>query len=59
MTNPPPYPDADGETGTGRRPGSANGRPRWVPVAGIVVAIGLVLLIIALHVTGTLGPPSH
>jgi hypothetical protein len=30
-----------------------------VPVAGIVITIVLVLVIIVLHLTGTLGPGGH
>jgi hypothetical protein len=35
---------------------SATGTPRWV---GIVVAVGLVVLFLVLHLTGVLGPGAH
>ena len=38
---------------------SATGRPRWVTVLGIVIAIVLVLLFFVLHLTGVLGPGAH
>lgn len=39
--------------------GSTTGRPRWMRVLWIVVALGVVALVIVLHVTGTLGPGAH
>jgi hypothetical protein len=60
MADLPSHPGTDDDTsagpGRGARPA---GRPRWVPVAGIVIAIVLVLLLIVLHLTGTLGPGGH
>jgi hypothetical protein len=46
---------------TGVTPGhrSATGTPRWVLVLGIVVAVGLALLLLVLHLTGVLGPGAH
>lgn len=57
----PRYPHSD-EPGadTGRQPRRSQGRqPRWVMVAGISVAVALVLLMVVLHVTGVLGPGDH
>ena len=60
MAELPSHPGTDGDTGAGpARDAAPVGRPRWVPVAGIVIAIALVLLIIVLHLTGTLGPGGH
>jgi hypothetical protein len=53
-----PGTDDDPRAGPGRD-APPTGRPRRVPVAGIVIAIVLVLVIIVLHLTGTLGPGSH
>jgi hypothetical protein len=53
-----PGTDDDPAVGSGRDAPPA-GRPRWVPVAGIVITIVLVLVIIVLHLTGTLGPGGH
>ena len=39
--------------------GSATGTPRWGTVLGIVIAVGLVLLLLVLHLTGVLGPGGH
>jgi hypothetical protein len=33
--------------------------PRWMKVLGIIIAIGLVLLFVVLHLTGSLGPGAH
>jgi hypothetical protein len=56
-------PDRSQETGdkAALKPGerSATGTRRWVPVLGIVVAVGLVMLFFVLHLTGVLGPGAH
>jgi hypothetical protein len=59
MADPPRYPDTGDDTGLGRDRGSATGTPRWVSVLGIIIAIALVLLVVVLHLTGTLGPGAH
>jgi hypothetical protein len=53
-----PATDDDGSAGPGHG-GPTTGRPRWVSVAGIVMAILLVLLLAVLHLTGILGPGGH
>ena len=59
----PPDPHTFGDTrddpGVGPGRGSDPGRPRWVAVLGIVIAVGLVLLVFVLHLTGVLGPGAH
>jgi hypothetical protein len=60
MAELPSHPGTDDDPGAGPgRDAPPAGRQRWVPVAGIVIAIVLVLVIIVLHLTGTLGPGSH
>ncbi len=51
----PPHP----ETREPGPDGGHNGRPRWVFVLGIILAIVLLGLIIVLHLSGTIGPGSH
>jgi hypothetical protein len=51
--------DTDDETGVGPERGAATGTPRWVTVLGIVIAVGLVVLFVVLHLTGVLGPGAH
>ena len=51
--------DTDDETGVGPGRGAAAGTPRWVAVLGIVIAVGLVLVFVVLHLTGVLGPGAH
>jgi hypothetical protein len=40
-------------------PGPGTGTPRWKSVAGVILAIVVVALFIALHLTGVLGPGAH
>ncbi len=54
MAELPTYPDANGDTGVEPDCGSPPGAPRWVKAFGII-ALVLVLLVIALLVTGGLG----
>jgi hypothetical protein len=64
MTDPPSYPGTDGGTigGTSAEPaaGPAATRPRRtvIMVWGIVIALLLVMMLI-LHLTGTLGPGTN
>ena len=62
MAHPPyPHPDADpdAEAGGQARHSPGVGTPRWVMVAGIMLAIAVVLLMVVLHATGVLGPGDH
>jgi hypothetical protein len=38
---------------------SPTGTPRWISVLGIAIAVGLVVLVFVLHLTGVLGPGAH
>jgi hypothetical protein len=51
--------DTGDDPGVGLGRGSGPGRPRWVAVLGIVIAVGLVLGFLVLHLTGVLGPGAH
>ena len=55
----PAFGDTGDDPGVGRGRGSGPGRPRWVGVVGIVIAVGLVLGFLVLHLTGVLGPGAH
>jgi cytochrome b561 len=59
MADPPSYPDSGEDTRVGPDRESATGTPRWLSVAGIIIAIVLVVLFIVLHLTGILGPGAH
>ncbi len=60
-----PDPDSTGETGetgelgSGPDRESARGRPRWLSVLGIIIAIVLVLLFVVAHLAGAIGPGLH
>lgn len=59
MAHPPPYPDRGDDTGERPDRGPTAGRPRWVSVLGIIIAIGLLVLIVVLHLTGIVGPGTQ
>ena len=59
MADTPNEPDTGENPGVGAERGSPTRAPRWVPMFGIAVAIALVVLIVALHLTGTIGPGAH
>jgi hypothetical protein len=59
MADPPRHPQTEDTTGVGPDRGAANSTPRWAFVLGIIVAIALVVLMVLLHLTGTLGPGVH
>jgi hypothetical protein len=44
---------------TGAEPAIGHRRTTWIPALGIVVAVGVVLLLFVLHLTGVLGPGAH
>ncbi len=57
MAELPRFPNPDNDTMAERT--STTGRPRWLAAVGIGVAVGLVVLVVVLHVTGVIGPGSH
>ena len=59
MADPPRSPETEEDTGVGSDRGAASGTPRWVFVLGIIIAIALVMMIVFLHLTGTLGAGVH
>jgi hypothetical protein len=59
MADPPRSPETEGHSDRGLGRGPARSTPRGVIALGIVIAIGLFVLIVLLHVTGTIGPGAH
>jgi hypothetical protein len=65
MPDPPHYPGTgdDSRAGTGASAGPGNqptaGRSRWRLVTVWVIGIALILLILVLHLTGTLGAGTN
>jgi hypothetical protein len=58
-----PYPTPEENSGTSpadpAMTSRAAGSQRWLLVAGISVAVALLLLMVVLHLTGVLGPGEH
>ncbi len=59
MAELPQHPDTDDHIGVGSDRGSTANARRWVAVVGISIAIVAVLLMVVLHLTGTIGPGAH
>jgi hypothetical protein len=57
MDGQPHYPHTGDETGAGREP--LPPRQRWTRMAVILLVVVAALVIIVLHITGTLGPGSN
>jgi hypothetical protein len=56
MAQPPPYADGGGADGGPER---EPGKPRWVTVLGILIAVIVIALFVYLHLAGILGPGAH
>jgi hypothetical protein len=54
-----PYSGSGDDTGVGPDHGATASAPRWVKVGVVVLVIALVLLMVALHLTGVMGPGLH
>jgi hypothetical protein len=59
MADSPRSPERGEDTGVGPDGRAASRPPRWMLVLVILIAIHLVVLIVLLHLTGTLGPGVH
>jgi len=58
MTDPPRHPGTNEDDGPAPK-GPPGGAPRGKVVLGVTIAIALLVLIILLHLTGTIGPGAH
>jgi hypothetical protein len=56
MADPPPFPNADDAD---EEPARAPGAPAWLSVLGIVIGALVVVLVVALHLLGVVGPGAH
>lgn len=54
-----PRPDDEDDAGARLHRRSTTETPGWMWVLGIVVGIALIMLLVVLHLTGTLGPGAH
>jgi hypothetical protein len=59
MADPPRHPGTEEDTGVRPDRGASRPAPRWAIVLGIIIAIALVVLMVVLHLAGTLGPGAH
>ncbi len=59
MADLPSHPDTDNNAGMGPGGGPTTRRTRWKSVIGIIIAIVVIVLFAALHLTGVLGPSAH
>ena len=59
MTDLPSHPDTDDSIGAEPVDEARSGTSRRAYVAGIVIAIIVVLLFVGLHLSGAIGPGGH
>jgi hypothetical protein len=59
MAGQPHYPDTGEDTGAGAGRERLTARQRWTRLAVILIVAALFLLMIVLHITGTVGPGSN
>jgi hypothetical protein len=59
MDGQPHYPDTGDEAGTGADREPLTPRQRWTRIAVILLVVVAALVIVVLHITGTLGPGSN
>lgn len=57
MADPPPYPGTGDNTG--REHDREPARRRWVPGLRVCLVAGVILVMIALHLTGTIAIGGH
>jgi hypothetical protein len=57
MVGPPSHPDSGIASQDSGPPATA--RPRWKTAVIAVIVIALLVVMVILHLTGTLGPGSH
>jgi hypothetical protein len=63
MDDPPRHSEPEEDAGVEASRGATGGTRRWLSMLGgilvITIAMALVVLIVLLHLTGTLGPGAH
>jgi hypothetical protein len=59
MADLPSHPDTDDAGARHGREPTTTRPPRWVSVVATIVAVAVVMLLVALHLTGVLGPSAH
>lgn len=59
MADLPSHPDTDHNADRESGRGPTTTTPRWKSVIGIILAIVVVVLFAALHLTGVIGPGAH
>jgi hypothetical protein len=59
LPHPPPHPKSGYDAEEEPNEQSSPGAPTWLSVVWILVAVGVLLAIVVLHLTGIIGPGAH